>query len=97
MTGESERYRPEPIDTSDVELPDELRDIAERLAKNAHDVWARRRLADGWSLGPRDDKAKTNPSLVPYEKLGDDEQQYDRDAVLETIKALIALGYRIER
>jgi hypothetical protein len=40
-------YAPRPIDTSKVELSDELRQLTEQLAENAHDNWARRRLSEG--------------------------------------------------
>jgi len=91
-------YRPEPIDTDGVALDKDLLALVETLARHAHDVWARQRLADGWHLGPaRDDDRKEHPCLVPYEELPDSERTYDRNAVLETIKALLALGYRLDR
>ena len=90
-------YTPEPIETSGVTLPEGLRELTERLAKNAHDVWARHRLAEGWRYGPRrDDARKEHPDLVPYEELPESEKAYDRNAALGTIEAILALGYRIE-
>lgn len=90
-------YHPEPIDTSEIKLPDDLMELQERLAENNHDVWARRRLSEGWTHGPkRDDVAKKHPDLVPYADLPDSEKQYDRDTAMETLKAIIALGYKIE-
>ena len=71
--------------------------VIEQLAKNQHDAWARRRLADGWTYGhARDDVRKQHPSLVPYEELPESEKEYDRGAVLQTIKSLLAFGYKIE-
>lgn len=91
-------YQPSPIDTSQVVLPPHIQELTDLLARNSHDVWARRRLADGWRHGPRrDDTLKEHPSLVPYEELPESEQWYDRDAALETIKSILALGYRIEK
>ena len=91
-------YQPKPVETSDVVLSDEVRQLTEMLAKNAHDIWARRRLADGWRYGPeRSDAEKTNPCLVPYEELPESEKDYDRDAAMETLKTILALGFRIER
>ncbi|MGA2035160.1 MAG: RyR domain-containing protein [Thermoguttaceae bacterium] len=91
-------YRPTPIDTSTIKLADDLLELRERLAENTHDVWASRRLAEGWTYGPtRDDVAKKHPDLVPYADLLDSEKQYDRATAMETLKAIIALGYRIER
>jgi hypothetical protein len=90
-------YEPRPIDTTKVKLSEPLLQLTEQLAENAHDNWARRRLSEGWTWGPRrDDGAKKHPDLVPYDELSDSEQHYDRDTAMETLKAIIALGYRIE-
>lgn len=59
-------YKPEPIDTSDVVLSEELTELKEQLAKNVHEVWAEGRINDGWVYGEvRDDAKKTTPCLVP--------------------------------
>jgi hypothetical protein len=72
--------------------------LLERLAEHAHDVWALGRLREGWTLGPRrDDAARQSPCLVPYTDLPESEKDYDRRIVQETLKAVLALGYRIER
>jgi len=90
-------YQPAPIDTSGVTLTKEIEELTELLAKNAHDLWAQQRLTDGWTYGPRrDDSAKKHPCLVPYEELPESEKEYDRHAALGTLKAILALGYRIE-
>lgn len=89
-------YSPKPIDTSGVSLAPELLRLAELLAENAHDVWARERLAQGWTYGPRRrDDRKEHPCLVPYDQLPEEEKVYDRGTALETLKAVCALGYRI--
>jgi len=89
-------YRPQPIETSHVTLPSELEALVERLAQNNHDHWARQRIAEGWRHGPtRDDRAKLHPDLVPYGELADSEKQYDRNSVVETLKAILAAGYEI--
>ena len=91
-------YRPAPIETSGVPLPPGLEALTERLAENAHDIWAAQRLADGWTFGPkRDDAAKKHPCLIPYAELPDAEKAYDRQTAMGTLKAMLALGYRIER
>ena len=91
-------YEPRPLDTSSIVLSDELEALTEYLAENAHDIWASQRLADGWSYGPeRDDARKLHPCLVPYAELPDAEKVYDRRAAMETLKTIIALGYRIEK
>jgi hypothetical protein len=70
-------YHPTPIDTLGVTLTKEIEELTELLAKNAHDLWARQRFAEGWTYGPhRNDRAKQHPSLVPYEELPDSEKEY---------------------
>jgi hypothetical protein len=92
------QYKPIPLATSTVVLPHAISELTELLAKNAHDLWAQQRMANGWRLGPRrDDAKKEHPCLVPYEELPESEKQYDRSAAMETLKAIIALGYRIEK
>ena len=91
-------YRPAPRDTSRVRLPRDLADLTELLARNTHENWARGRMAEGWTWGPqRDDAKKTHPSLVPYEELPESEKDYDRTTAMETLKAILTLGYRIEK
>src|SRR5882724_7466560 len=64
------KYQPAPIDTHAVKLPPRLAQLTEKLAEHTHDVWATKRLEDGWTVGPhRDDKNKKHPSLVPYSEL----------------------------
>ncbi|MEO0082547.1 MAG: RyR domain-containing protein [candidate division WOR-3 bacterium] len=91
-------YIPKPIDTSHITIPAELEALTEKLAENAHDNWARQRIAEGWTWGPkRDDAAKKHPDLVPYAELPESEKEYDRKAAMETLRAIIALGYAIEK
>lgn len=91
-------YQPRPLDTSSVTVPPELAELSEQLARNAHDVWARQRIRDGWRWGPqRDDAHKEHPSLVAYDELSDDEREYDRQVAMETVRAILALGFRISR
>ena len=89
-------YRPQPIQTDDVVLPDSVHALSERLAEHIHDIWAQRRLAEGWRFGPqRSDENRRHPDLVPYAALAESEKDYDRSTVFETLKAIIALEYRI--
>jgi RyR domain len=91
-------YVPKPRDTSSVRLPSDIVDLTELLARNTHENWARQRQAEGWRYGPRrDDTRKEHPSLVPYEELPESEKEYDRTTAMETLKTILALGYRIEK
>ena len=92
------QYEPSPIDVSKIELPDALLDLTELIAENVHDVWAAKPLADGWTYGEeRDDELKQTPCLVPYSELPESEKEYDRGTAINTLKLVIALGYRIEK
>ena len=89
-------YEPRPIDTSDVVLPGELLLLTEKIAENVHDVWAVGRIREGWTYGTEKDNAKkTNPSLIPYDRLSESEKDYDRNTALETLRLIIKLGYSI--
>lgn len=89
-------YVPQPMDTSDVQLPEELNVLIEQMAKNVHEVWAQSRIEQGWSYGEeRNDALKHHPCLVPYEDLPEVEKAYDRDTALETLKLIRKLGFKI--
>lgn len=91
-------YQPSPLHTSDIELAPHHTALIDALSENVHDVWARKRMDDGWRYGPsRDDTKKTHPCLVPYADLPASEQSYDREMVEQVVRAAVALGYRIEK
>ena len=98
LKGKFDMYKPKPIDTSHVQLSDDLLELTELLAENAHDNWAQQRMAEGWTYGPeRNDANKKNPDMMPYADLPASEKEYDRKMAMETLKAIISLGYRIEK
>ncbi len=91
-------YQPRPIDTSGVTLPEHLLKLRERLAEHIHDIWALKRLSEGWTYGAtRDDARKRHPCLVHYSELPEEEKAYDRAVAVETLKAITALGYKIKK
>lgn len=91
-------YKPQIIDTAQIELSTDLKELIERLAENNHDHWALKRIDEGWRYGPRrNDSRKEHPDLVPYAELPESEKAYDRQTVIEVLKAIIALGYDIKR
>lgn len=93
---DTEKYIPNPIDTSDIVLSPDLQLLAEVMAKNVHEVWAFNRMKEGWQFGyNRDDEHKLNPCLVPYEDLSEEEKAYDRNTAMETLKLIIRLGFKI--
>ena len=91
-------YIPSPLDTSEIELSEDLLSLTERLAENVHDNWAKQCQQDGWKWGEHhNDKAKTHPSLVPYNLLSESEKVYDRRTAMETVKAVMVLGYKVHK
>jgi hypothetical protein len=89
-------YRPVPADTSGVAVTKDILDLTELLARNTHENWAHQRISDGWRWGPgRDDEKKEHPCLVAYDDLPEQEKEYDRRTALETVRLMLALGYRI--
>ena len=91
-------YVPQPMDTSDIQLTEELNVLVEQMAKNVHEVWAQSRMVQGWTYGEeRNDTLKQHPCLVPYEELPEVEKAYDRDTALGTLKLICKLGFKISR
>ena len=89
-------YVPQPMDTSDIQLPEELNVLVEQIAKNVHEVWAQSRISQGWTYGvERNDVLKQHPCLIPYEELSEEEKAYDRDTALGTLKLISKLGFKI--
>lgn len=89
-------YIPQPIDTTGVELPEELEMLVEQMSKNVHEVWSEGRMKEGWTYGEkRDDARKHHPCLVPYENLTETEKEYDRNTSQETLKLIMKLGFKI--
>ena len=91
-------YVPQPMDTSDIQLPEELNGLIEQIAKNVHEVWAQNRMEQGWEYGTeRSDDLKQHPCLIPYEELPEVEKAYDRDTALGTLKLISKLGFKITK
>ena len=91
-------YVPNPIDTSDIELTDDIMELCELISKNTHEVWSENRIKDGWVYGKeRNDANKQHPCLIPYEELSESEKEYDRNTSLQTLKLIVKLGYRISK
>jgi hypothetical protein len=91
-------YIPAPINLSDVELPNDLEQLTELIARNVHEVWAQKKLQQGWKYGEVTDvEQNTHSSLVPYEQLSEQERSYDRDTAMKTIRLILKLGYKISK
>ena len=91
-------YLPNPVNTDDVILPPELLELTEKIALQVHEVWAQRRIEDGWIYGEtRNDAARTTPCLVPYSALSEEEKSFDRETALATLRFITKLGYTISK
>ena len=94
----TKKYIPQPIDTIDVKLPQDLELLVEQMSKNVHEVWAETRIQQGWRYGKqRNDELKTHPCLIPYEELPEEEKEYDRNTSIGTLKLIMKLGFRIKK
>ena len=89
-------YEPQPVNLGSIRLTDDLQELQEAIAENAHEVWAASRMKEGWTYGSeRDDAKKKHPDLVPYSSLPDNEKEYDRKMAFDTIKLVKKLGFEI--
>ena len=89
-------YEPSPIGLDDVELSEDLSELQEAIAENAHEIWAKNRRDQGWSYGPeRNDQKKETPDMIPYCNLPESEKLYDREMAMQTLKLVQKLGFEI--
>ncbi len=89
-------YEPSPIGLDDVELSDDLAELQEAIAENAHEIWAKNRRDQGWSYGPeRNDQKKETPDMIPYCNLPESEKLYDREMAMQTLKLVKKLGFEL--
>ena len=91
-----EDYEPQPINLDAIQLTDDLIELREAIAENAHEVWAAARKKEGWTYGKeRDDANKKHPDLIPYSSLPESEKEYDRLMAFDTIRLVKKLGFEI--
>ena len=91
-------YEPYPICLDDVQLDEDLTELQEAIAENAHEIWAKARTDQGWTYGPeRNDQKKETPDMVPYCNLPESEKLYDREMAMQTLKLVKKLGFEIKR
>ena len=71
-------------------------DDLEDLAREEHDRWIQKLLADGWKPSPVKDVAqKLHPLLVPWDSLTDEQKGKDRNVVRSIPTLLARAGYAI--
>lgn len=91
-------YEPYPIHLDDITLDEDLSELQEAIAENAHEIWAKARTDQGWTYGPeRNDQKKETPDMVPYCNLPESEKLYDREMAMQTLKLVKKLGFEIKK
>lgn len=89
-------YTPHPEDLSDISLDEEISALVPALMENAHEVWAKGRQAKGWKYSEeKNDDLKLTPFMLPYLEMKDEDKETDRLTVVNTLKLLIKMGYKI--
>ena len=90
-------YKPAPIETAGISLPDDIRDLAEQLTRNLHELRVRDYLSNEARAGTQGHAAGQESSwLVPFDALPQAERDRYYQTASELLKAAYALGYRIE-
>ncbi|XP_039594621.1 ryanodine receptor 2 isoform X2 [Polypterus senegalus] len=90
-------YKPAPMDLSHIKLTSTQEAMVDKLAENAHNVWARDRIRQGWTYGIQQDiKNKRNPRLVPYALLDERTKKSNKDSLREAVRTLLGYGYNLE-
>lgn len=103
-----EEYNPQPVDVSGVSLDEELTELIELIAENAHDVWGLLKKAEYQKFQEKDpdyriyapkvdgkEQEGHNHYYVPYSMLSEKDKDVDRITAMNTIRFVKRLGFRL--
>lgn len=85
-------YNPHPVDMTNLTLNREMQNMAERLAENSHDIWAKKKREEIDTCG-----GAIHSQLVPYDLLTDKEKRKDRERSQEFLKYMQYQGLKLHK
>ncbi|KAK7901892.1 hypothetical protein WMY93_018661 [Mugilogobius chulae] len=84
-----ENFDPQPVDTSNVPVPERLEPVLNKYAEHSHEKWSlEMQLCE---------TSKVHPRLKPYRALAEKDKETYRCSVKETLKVMLAFGWTIDR
>ncbi|XP_072293061.1 ryanodine receptor 2 [Eucyclogobius newberryi] len=93
-----ENFDPQPLDTSNVSVPERLESVLNKYAEHSHEKWSLEMFTAGWVHGEQlCENAKVHPRLKPYRTLAEKDKEAYRCSIKETLKVMLAFGWTIDR
>ncbi|XP_072515634.1 ryanodine receptor 1 [Salminus brasiliensis] len=91
-------FDPKPVETTNTIIPEKLDGFINRYAEYTHDKWAFERIQNNWTFGEvLDENAKTHPMLRPYKTFSEKDKEIYRWPIKESIKAMIAWEWMLDK
>ncbi|KAJ3591316.1 hypothetical protein NHX12_009262, partial [Muraenolepis orangiensis] len=91
-------FDPKPVETTNTIIPERLDFFINKYAEHTHDKWASEKIQNNWSYGEvLDENAKTHPMLRPYKTFSEKDKEIYRWPIKESIKAMLAWEWTIDK